>query len=135
MGRKFNGYNKKVDGNHAEIVRGLKEAGRAVLDLARLGFGAPDLLDSDFSDMWLLEVKDEGGDLNSNQREWLTCWNGKPVVVVRDLAEAIRATTSGRRERFAALVARRLYALIMKAESRIDCVTKRIRKSRPRANP
>lgn len=35
---------KKVDGNHAEIVRVLKASGCGVLDLSGVGKGCPDLL-------------------------------------------------------------------------------------------
>lgn len=121
-------YGKKVDANHKQIVDGLKAAGREVLDLSGVGRGTPDILVSDKSDMWLLEIKSEAGDLNKRQRDWHSSWRGKEPIVVRSLKEAIRATAPGLRERYGRLVAKKLLALILEAERREAVHKRRVKK-------
>lgn len=51
----------KVDGNHATIVKALRDAGCGVLDLSAVGKGCPDLLVHSPTHPWemrLLEIKD-----------------------------------------------------------------------------
>lgn len=85
----------KRDGNHPEIVRALRAAGRSVLELHTVGGGCPDLLVG-FGrvHMVLLEVKNpEGRDkVEESQRTFLASWRGRPPVVVRTVAEALEAT-------------------------------------------
>jgi hypothetical protein len=84
-------YDKR-DANEPEIVRGLRAAGRSV-ELLPGGNGRPDLLVGwGRSHVLLMEVKTEDGDLESNQVDWHRRWRGLPVVVVRTVAEALRAT-------------------------------------------
>lgn len=49
---------RKVDANHAEIVRALQKAGAHVTDLSAVGDGCPDLLVSRGGRWWLIECKD-----------------------------------------------------------------------------
>lgn len=88
----------RVDSNHAEIANGLTRAGCAVLSLAALGAGVPDLLVSRGGRMWLLEVKKRGarGELSRGaarslvgQQEWAERWRA-PVHFVTTVDEALK---------------------------------------------
>lgn len=79
----------KVDANHGEVVAALRRAGFAVLSLAVLGHGVPDLLVSSGQAMLLMEVKSSTNDLNPMQCDWWRNWQGVPPVVVRSPAEAV----------------------------------------------
>ncbi|HZN68013.1 MAG TPA: hypothetical protein VFB66_22195 [Tepidisphaeraceae bacterium] len=84
----------KRDGNHAEIVRALRDCGRSVLELHTVGGGCPDLLVGYGGyAMVLLEVKNPSGRdrVEESQRTFLKAWRGKPPVVVRSVDEALRA--------------------------------------------
>jgi len=85
----------RVDANHKEIADGLREAGRSVLSLHRLGQDAPDLLVGNGDTNVLLEVKTSKGKLSDGQREFFESWRG-PKAVVRSLDEALRATSFAR---------------------------------------
>ena len=74
----------RVDLNHADIVKAFRDFGCAVLSLAPMGRGVPDLLVSMNSVNWLVEVKSDAGKLTPDQEKFLTWWQG-PVSVVRDL--------------------------------------------------
>jgi len=76
----------KVDSNQNAIVAGLKRAGCEVLSLARVGQGCPDLLVSRARDLWLMEVKTDGGVLNDAQIAFAKRW---PVHVVRSVEAAL----------------------------------------------
>lgn len=84
--------NARTDKNQAEIVRGLKAAMRSVVLLHRVGGGVPDLLVGFGGDMWLLEVKTEGGKLNELQQDFFDTWRGRKPRIVRNLTEALEAT-------------------------------------------
>jgi hypothetical protein len=74
------------DANHQEIVAALRQAGAAVLDLADVGHGCPDLLVYYAGRFWLLEVKTPTGKLTSDEALFAQTW---PVCVVRSVAEAL----------------------------------------------
>lgn len=80
---------KQRDANEPTIVETLRGAGARVyrLDLA----GGPDLLVGFQGGTFLLEVKIAEGRLNPAQVEWHNLWRGRPVMVVRDPVEALRA--------------------------------------------
>lgn len=84
----------KRDGNHPEIVRALRAAGRSVVELHAVGGGVPDLLVGWGGKMLLMEVKDpEGRDrIEPSQVAFSQRWHGTRVVVVRSVAEALAAT-------------------------------------------
>lgn len=84
-------YAARVDDNHREIVDGLRGIGRTVLDLSRLGSGAPDALVGNGVANVLIEIKTEKGKLQDKQKEFFKAWRG-PKAVVRTLDEAIAAT-------------------------------------------
>lgn len=82
----------RVDANHKEIADGLRAIGRSVLDLARLGQNAPDLLVGNGVTNILVEVKTAKGKLSEGQKNFFEWWRG-PRAVVRTLDEAIEVTS------------------------------------------
>ena len=89
----------KVDDNQPDIVDGLRQALRTVLDLSRVHHGCPDLLVGFQGSNYLLEVKrDKKAKLTPDQVEFFASWRGQRVVVT-NLDEAIKAT-SGYEKRF-----------------------------------
>ena len=83
----------KVDGNHAEIVKALRKVGCSVVSLARVGYGCPDLLASLPGRTVLLEVKQPGGKLNADQKEFHAAWRG-PIATVWNVEDAVRVMTA-----------------------------------------
>lgn len=84
----------KRDGNHTDIVRALRAAGRSVVELHAVGGGCPDLLVGFSGKTLLMEVKDPDGEnkLYDSQVEFHRAWRGTPVAVVRSPADALMAT-------------------------------------------
>lgn len=91
----------KVDGNHAEVVKALREAHVAVKSLAPMGKGYPDLLCAVRSYTCLVEVKAPGEDLNAAQVEFIQTWPGD-VWVVYNAVEAVERVIDGARKVFRA---------------------------------
>ena len=83
-------YARRVDGNHAEIVKALRKVGGRVLDLSRVGGGCPDLLVAFRGRNVLLEVKQPGESPNKAQVEFIAMWGGE-LHVVRSPQEAVNA--------------------------------------------
>jgi Holliday junction resolvase len=91
-------YRAKVDVNQAEIVAALRKVGRSVIHLSTLGKGIPDLLVSNGSEMWLVEVKNPDvkgykNEYTEDQKDFYIKWKGKPIVTVYTVDEAIEKTT------------------------------------------
>lgn len=89
-------FARRTDENQAAIVNALRQVGCSVQSLAAVGDGCPDLLVGWRHLTHVLEVKD--GDkapsdqkLTPAQKQWHRQWVGRPVVVVRDISEALRA--------------------------------------------
>ncbi len=80
----------RVDNNHAAIVRQLRQAGASVWDTSRFGQGAPDLVVSWGSRVYLVEVKSKDGTLTADEADWHAAWKG-PVHIVRSIEEALAA--------------------------------------------
>ena len=80
----------RVDKNHAEIVRGLRQAGLIVHDTSRLGGGFPDLVVLREGHAILLEVKTAKGKLTKDEKEFFDTWQGGPVYIVRSVEEALQ---------------------------------------------
>jgi len=85
----------RVDSNHGEIVRALRDAGCTVESLASLGEGCPDLLVGIRCRNFLLEVKDGSKPpskrkLTPDEGAWHARWRGH-VAVVSSVEEAIAA--------------------------------------------
>lgn len=84
----------RVDGNHAEIVRALRQVGCTVQILAGVGRGTPDLLVGFRSFNFLMELKDghlapSRKCLNEEEREWHAGWRGQ-VAIVESVTDALR---------------------------------------------
>ena len=78
----------RVDKNHKSIVECFRKLGCSVLSLSAQGKGCPDLLISYQMQLYLVEVKDTGGKLNTLQEDWHRKW-GSPVYVVRSNNEVV----------------------------------------------
>jgi len=78
----------RVDKNHKSIVQCFRKLGCCVLSLSAQGKGCPDLLISYQMQLYLVEVKDTGGKLNTLQEDWHRKW-GSPVYVVRSNNEVV----------------------------------------------
>lgn len=88
----------KVDGNQAEIVKALREAGATVQPLHSIGDGCPDLLVGFRGRNYLLEVKDgrkppSARPITPDQIKWHGEWRGQAVIALNilDALEAIGA--------------------------------------------
>ena len=84
----------KIDDNHGEIVRALREAGCTVQSLAAMGKGVPDLLVGVRGFNLLMEIKD--GDkpksaqkLTKDEFEWHAKWRGS-VLIIYSVDQAIK---------------------------------------------
>lgn len=82
---------RRVDGNQAEIVSALRDAGCFVEVLSDVGRGVPDLLVGRNGKCLLLEVKMPGEKLTPDQVTWHRAWKGPSVAVVRSPREALEA--------------------------------------------
>lgn len=74
----------KVDANHADIVKALREAGCSVISLAPLGAGIPDLcVATSLGRTMLMEVKNLDGKKHRNdeQMAFAASWQGEYAVV------------------------------------------------------
>ena len=79
----------KIDTTQADIVKALRGMGVAVLILAQVGNGCPDLL-CWFRGVWMfVECKTPGRGLNKAQAEFIATWPGT-ILVVQDAEEACR---------------------------------------------
>ena len=88
----------KLDENHTEVVKQLRQIGCLVLSLAAVGKGCPDLLVARDGRLLLLEVKREikkgkvfpsKSKLNQEQEDFAKLWKGY-VATVRSPEEAVK---------------------------------------------
>lgn len=79
-------YGRKLDVNHAEMVRALEIFGAAVETIQGATPGTPDLLVRIFGVERTAEVKPPGKDLNDNQRKWWVRW-GREATILRTPAD------------------------------------------------
>jgi len=79
----------KVDANHSEIVRALRDTGAFVQSLADVGNGCPDLLVSFRGRWFVFEVKSPGGKLTPDETKWHNAARAS-VFVVFNPNEALR---------------------------------------------
>lgn len=82
----------RVDGNHSEMIDGLRAVGAKVADLSRMGGGVPDLLVAFRGRIFLMEVKNPQSaygrrGLSRKQRAFAD--QGWPVNVVTSVDEAV----------------------------------------------
>lgn len=85
----------RTDDNQKEIVSFLREKGYAVLSLASMGKGVPDLLVSDSTKNVLFEVKDgrkskSQQKLTEDEEAFHRNWPG-PLYVIRNVYDAMKA--------------------------------------------
>jgi hypothetical protein len=77
---------KRVDKNHAEIVRALRDVpGVTVFSLATLGKGIPDICVGFRGITVLVEIKGATGKVNPLQAAWHDRWTGSRVVIIRSV--------------------------------------------------
>jgi len=70
-------YAKRTDGNHREIIDGLRAAGYTVLDLSKAGCGIPDaLVVSKCGASMFAEIKMPGGKLTAAERKFREVYTG-----------------------------------------------------------
>jgi len=86
----------RIDKNHKSIVECFRKLGCSVLSLHMVGKGCPDLLICYQMQLYLVEVKDTGGKLNTLQEDWHRKW-GSPVYVVRSNSEVVSLLNKLRR--------------------------------------
>lgn len=80
---------KRTDGNQAEIVRALRQAGAAVYCAHSMGHGFPDLVIAFREQTILAEVKMPKGKLTRAERLWHAAWP-VPVPILRSVEDALR---------------------------------------------
>lgn len=82
-------YARRKDNNQNEIVEAIRWNGYTVLDLSGAGNGIPDLLISNKSHMWLVEIKSKYGKLTPVQQKFHCDWEGKPILTVYSFEEIL----------------------------------------------
>lgn len=75
----------RTDGNKAEIVAALRQAGCSVYDLRM----PVDLLVGKNGKTMLVEIKDKGGRYTPAQEAFMQTWQGGAVATVRDVEGAL----------------------------------------------
>jgi Holliday junction resolvase len=82
----------RVDTNHKEIVKALRDAGATVVSLAAMKHGCPDLLVGFEGETLLIEIKkDAKAKFTPDQLEFMSKWKGGAVSRVDSVDAAIRA--------------------------------------------
>jgi Holliday junction resolvase len=82
----------RVDTNHKEIVKALRQAGATVISLAAMKHGCPDLLVGYAGETLLMEIKkDSKAKFTPDQIDFMSKWNGGAVSRVDSVDAAIRA--------------------------------------------
>lgn len=84
-------YAKRVDLNHAEIVKTLRSQGASVFDASGIGRGFPDLVCGINNKTVLIEIKSsENKKFTQAQLKFMNDWSGSAVVRINDVEGAIR---------------------------------------------
>jgi Holliday junction resolvase len=82
----------RIDTNHKEIVKALRELGATVVSLASMKHGCPDLLVGYAGETVLMEIKrDAKAKFTSDQLDFLGKWKGGAISRVDSVEAAIRA--------------------------------------------
>lgn len=82
-------FNTRTDANQLNIVNGLKKLGYSVIDLKRVGGGAPDIIVAKREEVYFFEIKTEKGKLNEKQIAFRAFWNGPNIETIRSIDEAL----------------------------------------------
>jgi hypothetical protein len=84
-------YAKRVDSNHSDIVKTLRDLGCSVFDTSRVAGGFPDLVIGRNNKTVLVEVKaDEKSKFTPAQELFMMNWRGSTVVRIDSVDSAIR---------------------------------------------
>jgi Holliday junction resolvase len=84
-------YAKRVDSNHSDIVKTLRDLGCSVFDTSRVAGGFPDLVVGRNNKTVLVEVKaDEKSKFTPAQELFMMNWRGSTVVRIDSIDSAIR---------------------------------------------
>jgi len=82
----------RIDTNHKEIVKALRELGATVVSLAAMKHGCPDLLVGYAGETLLMEIKrDAKAKFTPDQLDFLGKWRGGAISRVDSVEAAIRA--------------------------------------------
>jgi hypothetical protein len=86
-------YHRRVDANHGEIVKALRQCGASVLSLASVGHGCPDVAVGFQGKNYFLEIKDSSKvkskqALTDLEMEFHVAWRGQ-VATVTSVEEAL----------------------------------------------
>jgi Holliday junction resolvase len=82
----------RIDTNHREIVKALRDAGATVVSLAAMKHGVPDLLVGYAGETLLMEIKrDSKARFTTDQLDFMSKWKGGAVSRVDSVDAAIRA--------------------------------------------
>jgi len=82
----------RIDTNHKEIVKALRDAGATVVSLAAMKHGIPDILVGYNGETILMEIKrDAKAKFTSDQLDFMGKWKGGAVSRVDSIDAAIRA--------------------------------------------
>ena len=84
-------YAKRVDSNHSDIVKTLRDLGCSVFDTSRVAGGFPDLVVGRNNKTVLVEVKSgEKSKFTPAQELFMMNWRGSTVVRIDSVDSAIR---------------------------------------------
>ena len=82
----------RVDTNHKEIVKALRDAGATVVSLAAMKHGCPDILVGYGNETMLMEIKkDAKAKFTPDQLKFIAEWKGGAISRVDSVDAAIRA--------------------------------------------
>ena len=82
----------RIDTNHKEIVKALRDAGATVVSLASMKHGCPDLMVGYAGETLLMEIKkDSKARFTPDQIEFMGKWKGGAVSRVDSVDAALRA--------------------------------------------
>ena len=82
----------RIDTNHKEIVKALRDVGATVVSLAAMKHGCPDLLVGYAGETVLMEIKrDAKAKFTPDQLDFLGKWKGGAISRVDSVEAAIRA--------------------------------------------
>ena len=82
----------RIDTNHREIVKALRDAGATVVSLAAMKHGCPDLLVGYAGLTLLMEIKrDSKARFTTDQLDFMSKWKGGAISRVDSVDAAIRA--------------------------------------------
>jgi len=83
-------YAKRVDGNHHEIVQGLRDCGYYVKDTSKYGDGFPDCIVRGGGRVVMLEIKQGSAKLTDAEKDFHEAFYGLGLHVVRTLEDALK---------------------------------------------